>query len=375
MRHAFIRRCGAFAISVAFLYGSLPSVKALPPDEQALYTQVIDRHRTSRDIIQTTYCKVRFEIWNADTANGKRVDDLCSSEFWYAQGKVRLKVNELGQDLEYVYKDTIRTSLLLREGAGQKEFAASKGGFRSCFMHRSDGWVRGLLVVNVPAHGDSVPFERLAELAKSITKIWTQNENGRELIVVRLFFDDSTDQSNPWHVDVAFDPSVNYLIRKVTHYAGSSVSRSSFYRQEEVVSFVEPLPGIYFPERIVGRSGNDEKMTGGGSLAVLSDIKVNVKLPTSTFVMKFPRGIYMTDSLRNARYRIDQNGNSIGDIKELSVHPPPPPASSSRTDEPTPHDTVEEPPPSRLNYWIIAASVGCLLAAAVVVVRRNRHGD
>src|SRR5439155_79810 len=119
-----------------------------------------------------------------------------------------------------------------------------------------------------------------------------------------------------------FDPRVNYLARKVITRVKQSVA------EKTVQEFKEVKPGIFFPAVIRGSTQNAGKLDGR-STTTISKISINAELPADIFDLRFPPGIIVRDSLKNALFKADANGeltlpptDSKGKLLHIAKSPP-----------------------------------------------------
>jgi hypothetical protein len=166
-------------------------------------------------------------------------------------------------------------------------------------------------------------------------------------------------------VEIQFDPAANYLVRKATY-----ILSRGYVHEHEVVQFNEVGPGLYFPERITGRSENDGKQDTS-LLTTISDVRVNKPLPRDVFAFRFPNRVMLTDDIRNTQYRVDPMGNPTS--KETPLGPRQPSPASQNA--PATLGTVTEEEPQSLTRWILPVSLGILLVAAVAAYLRRRRGN
>src|SRR5207248_11287010 len=209
----------------------------------------------------------------------------CAGECWHAADASRVRVTDNGQRIDMVWKASIRDSIARKDLNGQELVTATKGSFASRYLHRGDAWVRGLLVVDVPEIGCSVPFEELRAQAAKVERVERLRADGREVVAVRLLFDPTHERQRKWEVEVHFDPSVNYLVRKVIHSRVGA--RSGFRRFEEVVQFKDCGGGVFFPERIIDRAETSNSSAANTKETVISHIQVNQPVPPSTFQLQY----------------------------------------------------------------------------------------
>ncbi len=253
--------------------------------------------------------------------------------------------------------------------AGKRLQGAARGGFANRYFPRCDAWIRGLLVLNVPNTAECVPFEQLVGRATRLRRAQRQNVNGKELIVVQLFFErPKTGKGSSWNVEIDFDPAVNYLVRKTVY----AYSNGKYQREDEVTQFKEYAPGLFFPELLVGRSGPEGKVDFSHT-TVISGIRLNEPLPSDALRLRFPYGVYLTDSIRGVRYRVNQEGTPISPeepIQSGRVIPPPSPGEDPATDAKA--ETREEP--RSVTRWILPVSLGILVVGIIgTLIRRQKR--
>jgi outer membrane lipoprotein-sorting protein len=336
--------------------------QADPPNLDA----VLKAHRASRGLIESTSCRVRFTITSLG-AGDKSSTQSCSGQYWASANAVRAKIVEGDEALDYVWKDSVRQCLLTNSAGGTKAVAATRAGYASPHIHRCDAWLRGLLVISPPEDLSGLPLEQLASQSEGAPEVERKVVDGRPITALRLRFPPSKQPARAadWTIEVHLDPATNLLIRKVIYTASTKSGR--FTRQEEVGQFKECAPGIYFPERVAGKSESGGKVTTT-SETVFEDISINRPLPADTFVFRYPNGIHVTDSISNTSYRVDAAGNPTSKGVSLGTVPPVP---SGLQESARGAETKEEPKP--LTRWILPAS-GILVALglALLVYRRAR---
>lgn len=333
--------------------------------ERELLEFVRDAHRASRESIRTCSCRVEFTI--KINRDGKESTQSCSSRFWVSPEAMRAQVSDKGDETDYLWKDSVRQSVTHKLISGQKAVSADLQSYTQRHQLRSDPWVRGQLVLNVPATNEYYPFEELVQLATKVTKVMRDRLDGKETILVQLFFDRSTDKppSPSWDVEIHFDPSVNFLVRKKVYRMRGA---GGYSREEEIIQFKEWAPGLFFPERIEGRS-QANGIQDTESLSQLSDIKVNDPLPDDIFRFRYPNGVFVADGIRGTEYRADAEGNRLSAETPLGRGQPPPQTESDPSALRT--ETLEGP--RSLTRWILPASVALLLLAGIAaIVRRQR---
>lgn len=359
------RALGSLLVALTLL-GLSQQLSAQPQDSRQLLDFVRNVHQTSRRLIQTCSCRVEFKNDITYLKPTKRsVTQTCSSKYWYSENAVRVEVLENNQNTQYVWKDSVRKSIVRRSSGGREAVAAGRDSYASRHLTRCDAWTQGLLVLNVPGTIDCVPFEQFESRASRVTKAERIGSGGKEMIVVHLFFEGSDESSPPWNAQIHFDPTVNYLIRR-TVYETAPGARSAIRREHEVLHFKENTPGLYFPERIAGHSEGVDTYSASSATEIL-DIAVNRPLPEGTFRLRFPHGVRMTDGIRGVSYEVDSDGNQISRETRMGWIPPPPLAEPD-TSNPM---TESQEDPAGIIAWILPISLVILALAGVLAVARR----
>lgn len=353
-------------LSVAF-HGCLAvaaSDAGQPASGRELLDFVRDAHRASREQIRTAYCRVEFKAtFQTDQAKSP-VTQSCSAKYWFSRDAIRVQVSDSNEgDTDYLWKDSVRKSVVKRQTNGQPVVGAGLGTFPSRFLHRGDAFARGLLALHLPGTVHYVPFEQLLEQATRVKKVERKSIDDREMIVVALAVEMTVrERVGVWDVEIHFDPGVNHLVRKTIYTIGG------LRHEDEVVRFKECAPGLFFPERVVRNSTEDGKPYGG-STTEFFDIRVNQPLPADIFQFRYPHGVMLTDTIRNTRYQVDSEGNPISKETAMGRGPPPPPLGEAAPRPGT--ESLEEP--RSFTRWILPVSLGILgLAAGAAVLRRWR---
>ena len=344
-------------MAVAFFVLTPSALCAADQSETELLNFVKAAHKASRELIHTSYCRVKFTITSRNSKGP--VTHVCESEYWHSEAAIRVKAREDNEVVEYVWKDNVRKAIVTQDGTGR--VAATQSAYPVRYNHRGDAWLRGLLVVNLPGTARSFPFEGLVERAAKVLKVEKRTTGANDMIVVRLSYAPEGDDS-PWEEEIHFDSGVNYLIKKVIR------SKGSYSDTEEVVQFKDCGGGVYFPERVSGiRRGESQP----SSEAVLSDIQVNRPVPQGMFHLRYPPGIYLTDTIKNASYRVDANGVPTSPEKPLGRVPPPAPSVPADPDAGA--ETAVEPSPRPA--WLLPASLAAIAVGVVLLIRRQRKAN
>ena len=239
------------------------------------------------------------------------------------------------------------------------------------YSQTGDAWLLGLLVINHPQEVKSLPFEEIVKAASKVMKVDRQKNDAKEMIVVRLRFDTPPDGSDDtWEVEVFFDPSVNYLVKKVVKY----YINHKRVDIEEVISFKDMGSGIFFPTHVTGMCGVPDKFDTTRSEAILTEIQVNELLPAEIFRVEYPEGTPLTDAIRGTFYRVNKSGEAISKEYEIGRTSPPPPMKSDNSTAPSPapspssSETREEP---RDHYYLVMlSSIGLIVIGLALSLRR-----
>jgi hypothetical protein len=117
----------------------------------------------------------------------------------------------------------------------------------------------------------------------------------------------------------------------------------------------------------VGQAGTDESRDDIRSEAINSAISINQPLPADIFRLRYPNGIFLTDSIRGTSYRVDPEGNPLSGEVPLGRNPPPSTVESAKPEHNS--ETTEEPRP--WSRWIIPISICLILVGLALAVRRR----
>lgn len=170
-----------------------------------------------------------------------------------------------------------------------------------------------------------------------------------------------TQADNVMAGEIWFDPKLNYLVRKSVQFPHPG-DRSSWY-EEEVASFREWKPGIFFPEVVIRRKGE------GGQLSlmdrvVFQDVRINEPIDPTVFLLNFPADTTVTDVLKGVKYEV-----GAGEQPVSAPRPASPPQNLSGEGMPT-----YKMSPWYNSRWLAIAvgTVGLLGTIGVFVWRRRR---
>lgn len=340
------------------LFCAVTSLKSQPQTEQALLQYVQDAHRGSRELLRTCSCRMEFRSTLAEPNSAAKIDSF-TSYFWYSPPTLRCKVHHHGTTTDYIWSESIKQAVTQVAGAKRANATRSRS---NQHIPRGDAFIRGLLILQVPGTSDCVPFEQFLARSKKGAEAKKVHLDSKEMIRVRAKFHEP--DSEQWSVELWFDPSVNYLVRKKRY-----TSQDNYVLEDEVPEFQESGGGVFFPKKATGRSGS------GGVFhheheTTFSEIKLNHKLPDGIFKLQYPDGVYLRDNIRGVRYKVDSAGNrkSPEEVLTSKKVAPPPPAPQ----EPRRFQTASEEEPFRWEFMILPASMLLLCCAmSVAIVRRG----
>jgi len=341
---------------------------AQPAVGEELLDFVREAHRASRQLIQTCSCRVEFN-GTVTSPNGPPKIESCSGRFWYSRDAVRGRVTEFGKLTDYVWQDSVRKGVVRWSADGKPVSSGLRDSQPNRYIGRCDAWTRGLLVLNRPNGTECIPFEDLQSKATRVKNAKKRSINGKEMIVVNLFFEAMGNLQKAWDLEVHFDPSVNYLVRKTIYT--TATKEGTYSREDEITKFKECGSGVFFPEEHVGRSGLDPNFDFTHT-TVISEIQVNQTLPDDTFTLRYPDGVFIRDTIRGVRYQANSEGSPISPEINLDSNTrfAPPPLGQ---EAPSSHVMATQEEPRSSTRWILPISAAILVIGVVAVfVRRLR---
>lgn len=222
----------------------------------------------------------------------------------------------------------------------------------------TDPWIMALMVVEFEP-GQVLPVKEAVERGMKVSDTKKVGEN------VVILFGISKGQ-----IEVTLSPANNFL---ATVWSGWGTSSSRDNRGElRVTKMAEPTPGVFFPEEV----DYTLYQSGKGRLyrrTRFAAIQINRELSANTFSLSFPRGILLSNRIREQVYRSDEQGEPIDKLVSTLL-PPPSPQPEQDSQEPI-RETKEES--KSLSRWLLPAGVIFLVIAVVLVLYRRvrRIGD
>ncbi len=329
--------CSLLLLTV--VVGQGDQIKDLPstPDE------LIARQKAAFERIRTFSGTMSMVLKSVNEPPIGSLDQSFSGEYWVAPGKKRTTTKNAGQLHDSVIKegkeDTVSSAL---KGDQKRPAGATRRAKSNDYGTRGDPYRQGLLVLTPPMDIRPLTIKELVERATIGQTISRKTVDGRMLVAMTLKFppkaEDDSAKSNAhgFTMEIYFDPSVNYLVRKAT-YAQKNQAPWVVY---EVQEFKELKPGIFFPVRAIA-THFDHGTEIDHFECSMTNIQINEPIPDEIFELTYPEGETMLDSLTGTSYKI----NAFGDpITEPVAHAANPPAMKTLTlGEKTDSSTMEAP--------------------------------
>ncbi len=336
----------------------LGSVCAQGRADESLLKTLRLAHNAALDSIHTFSCAILVE-------GGKdSFKEVVHGKYWRSGNTIRAhEVYPDGFVEEVLIQDSELKSIgtTLNVESGRASHAASrKAGSSAVFM--CDVWE--YMLCKVPTPQGRKPLNDLLHVCSDSVEVEKLKEKGRHFIKLSCKFLDEL--GNPADLELWFDPSVNYLVRKMSLRYGQSAPRNRLIC--EVLAFSEAEPGIYFPEKCSIHLYEGQTLLSN-SLVTLSKIEVNQAIPGNVFNLEIPKGTTLYDAISGTQYAVDRGGRQIGRARNLNqIHLL---AASEKRASAFSKQTADER--HTVGYWIALGSVLLLvLAGAAWVYRRFR---
>ncbi|HEX4590878.1 MAG TPA: hypothetical protein VH120_13160, partial [Gemmataceae bacterium] len=172
---------------------------------------------------------------------------------------------------------------------------------------------RALLTVLEPNGGRYLPFARLVAEASKVGPPRDAVLDGKSVVAVDLALDRPGRIANnnviawKWKVTVYFDPAANWMIVGTDHVTDLTPQRR-VTRTARVRETKEVKPGLFFPVKIERLSRENDGRDRTISTTTISDVRMNDKLPDSTFTLRYADGLPMRDEIRGVTYKVNSRG-------------------------------------------------------------------
>jgi outer membrane lipoprotein-sorting protein len=320
-------------------------------EERDELTRARDGHQATRDTMQTLSYQLAIKKWES-----KEV--IQTVEGWRTATSLRVKTRHGGTGFAGPSTDVIVANdrqVTLAESAGKPAV-----GTRSIPQGRASDDVFGYaMLVFFGPKGRWFTFEELLAQPHEQQRADRVVEEGREYLVVGLKYDST-------RIELWFDPSVNYLVRRQVVIAQAGPKSGSEQRSEIYVHrFQEVSPSVFFPEfaeLTVATNGTVSLHTS----RTFTNVRINDPIASDQFVMRYPPGTEVTDDIEKRVYRAGPDGAlTLLTGKQVAGDVPPLQRADSMTDaDSSTYQTSAEPRPA--SRWILPAAAAVLALAGIV---------
>lgn len=334
-------------------------LQAQPSSGRELLEFALAAHQTSREQIQTLTCSVSYDFQQFEPPQSQPG----SGRYWYSRDAIRLTAEDeyLGQkeSTDFVCKQGIYKGVTRKRSShGEEQVGANLSASTDRHFHRLDPFTLGCLNVQLPGSIRDVPLATLIAAGKLDRADWTDLEN-QKCVLIQLSWEKGPHPTLPAVVELYLDPALNYLCRKTVLRFGD------YARREYLATEFKEFPGgVFFPIRIEQKLSQSGK-PWGKSQAVISELKINVPLPTGIFELAFPNGIYVTDLIRNETYQADASGRRLGQTRPISSGKFTPPPDVQSDIQPVVGEPTKAEPRS-VTRWILPVSCAVLLVGIIL---------
>ncbi len=325
--------------------------------------QALARHTASQASLVQIRAQVRSEVtWLPDsklrTAMGRPIDELnlTIGDFTRSGDQIRMDEKAGAVVTRSVLKNlSTNRSTLHVEGGERTGEVVSKGSNLNSNIDLCDGCLYFLLR---PVPPDYETHVTLASAIAKARKVTTNREQLDGVDTIRFDLDMADDGSR---IQVWLDPAANYLWRRIRN-----TPRGKPGADLRVVTFAEPVPGVFCPSRT-------EKIVHGATKVVLtiSDIKIDPPIPPKTFKPDLPPGSVINNELDGKVYVVGEGGkqkvfsSQTAPAQIINAHDP---ASGTA---PTPL-FADEPRQFSWSRIVLIASVLFALAGVALLYRRRK---
>jgi len=340
--------------SYSLLVLLLASNCVLAQSQKELQNTLILAHRSAVQAVQSLSCQVTVQ-----DGVGK-LQQNTTGRYWRDFNAIRIHQDGAdGQSQDLVVKDGELVSLSKLQDRGKLKFFAGR---QSASQRLSVCDVWAVMLLNVP--GPKGTRLLLDEFLERVVVACEISRDRSSSFYVKADFDDADDGKN--HLELWFDASVNYLIRRMA----LTVDKFPRNRWEFAIGhFEEGAPGVFFPAQSTARSLYDGKVIMQ-SISTLSELHINESIPADQFTLVVPPGTPLADKIRGISYTTGNHGHAPGNIKPMPSATLPPMTLSG--EEAYSRQTQHEP--IKWGLVVLLGSLGILAAACVYWVSRKRRG-
>lgn len=338
-----------FCLSLFFCFDCSVQVRAGSIDRE-LFRLAVDANAASVNSIRTFYGRVKVLHVKDQSINPE-------GEYWRIGKRDRYRCRVDERFLERATDGSINQGF----SQGQRDGQPYMGGtiVRDDVPSPFNPWHLGLLTQTGPTN-TKLTISDLVSGPHELIRAEEAQVDARRFVVIELRV---TKDFGPLTMELWLDPKVNYLVSKYVGKTNQS-ARLGLQPENEVIHFLEPKPGLFFPGRVEKRwNGKVE------SIVTFSDLRVNEPMAESALAIRYPRGIQISDSIQKKVYVADEYGNLIGETKfTLDTSPP---LTVELRNEQALYTTPSDPVASSSRY-ILPVSLAMLALAGVLWLVRLR---
>jgi hypothetical protein len=326
--------------------------------DSRLLSLVQKAHRASAESIRTLTCKIRVE------EGRNKMETTATGEYWKSGDMIRVtELDRSGATDDLLVKGGEVLVLSRTPGADDPRVAVAAGR-RSIRdpLCRTDVWERALMVFpgRQAARLSLDDFVKLCE--NQVTVQHSASKGGPSIRLAGEFTDPGVADCK---VEVEFDLNCNYLVTKLVTEREAGGVRTRV--EKEALSLAEPLPGIFFADKIKTTVLVDGKQVAT-ALATITDLVINSKIPSNKFLLRIPPGTHLADRIQGKVFVVDASGRPAGPAIQ-SFYTKPQAATRIVTGYDREKQTAAEP--SSPAFWIVVVSIGIIAMTGSVWAYRS----
>ena len=326
--------------------------------------EVVARHTTSIDSLQSLTCKVQ----DLDVYHDVKRKDVFYGEYWRFGDRLKCTTKTADSSSVYVAQGgTARHFLTQTQKRGGNAYAGVIDTVNRMQFSPCDPWCAGMLHLSLPNTLEYLPLAELIVKAKPAKLESDETVGGSPCAKIAMTFEcDPTVCKGHWQVTVWLSENHGMLVKKCRYEMVLPLGKR-LIREDEVTDFVQTSTGGWFPKsvRYVTTIDGILNMTKD---VTFSDVKTPQSLPDQTFDIKFRNPTSMTDHIKRTIYNVDESGARISPEKSYGVAES---GSATTAQPPQRFDTEDEP--RRYTPWILVGTSLTILAGVFLYIRRQRR--
>ncbi len=193
--------------------------------------------------------------------------------------------------------------------------------------------------------------------------------NNRYHVVNLRFKDDAKKSDSAWvNEELWFDTARNSLLDRTIRRYDSTPGTT---RTQRVTKFVEPTPGVWFPEGVRQVLVTGKGLTQEWVSLKLKELAIDKPIPAGLLDTSVPAKAFVYDSVTGKKYRTGADGKMIGVAEPLAQLSSLPLSPISSGEVGTPPVSTE---PKSWTRFVFPVGAGFLLAGSVLwLIRRRRQ--